>query len=311
MSTADASGAAVSPATRDEGLEKRPGFRRRMVNAATSRVSEIIKNDVDSTVYALKQSQKSWSWLYPFKGIGYFVCHKTLWGPFVRNLPSLILVSSVVLAFTFTVVWVPTMAVAFFLTGPLAIISATISTLSLSATIIQSIAVTYILPMSLVDVFDATLVLKGHVDLVKVGREVRPAVRADGRNVLGRMGTVWRRPLNAFRFDAVFRKLVYLPLNMIPLAGPGLSVIMQARSGGGECHDRYFQLKGWRHEYTNAYIRLNGGSYGMFALVDSLLSIIPFASIMFRYTTTVGAALWAADIEQDKVHMVLPEVDVD
>ncbi|KAL1900799.1 hypothetical protein Cpir12675_000813 [Ceratocystis pirilliformis] len=295
----------------DVSENKKPGFRRRMVNGASTRITQIIKDDVNSTVDAIKQSHESRSWLYPLKGVIYFACHKSLWSPFVRNLPSLMLVSSVVLAFTFGVVWVPTMAVAFFLTGPLAMISATISTLALSATIIQSIAMTYILPMPLVDVFDATLVLQGHMDLVNAGRQVKPALRGDGHNVLDRMGAVWKWPLRAFSLNAAFRKLVYIPLNMIPIAGPGISVIMQARTGGGECHDRYFQLKGWRDKYTNTFVRANSGSYGMFALVDNLLSIIPFASIMFRYTTTVGAALWAADIEKKRVRMVLPEIDVD
>ncbi|PHH52018.1 hypothetical protein CFIMG_004059RA [Ceratocystis fimbriata CBS 114723] len=307
MSATDVSSAPqpVPPNLNSDAPEnKKPGFRRRMVNGASTRITQIVKDDVNSTVDAIQQSKESGSWLYPLKGVIYFAFHKSLWSPFVRNLPSLMLVSSVVLAFTFSVVWVPTMAVAFFLTGPLAMISATISTLALSATIIHSIAMTYILPMSLVDVFDATLVLQGHMDLVNAGRQVKPALRGDGQNVLDRMGAVWKWPLRAFSLDAAFRKLVYIPLNMIPIAGP-------ARTGGGECHDRYFQLKGWRDKYTNAFVRANSGSYAMFALVDNLLSIIPFASIMFRYTTTVGAALWAADIEEKRVRMVLPEIDVD
>ncbi|KAL2886854.1 hypothetical protein HOO65_060684 [Ceratocystis lukuohia] len=181
MSATDVSSAPqpVPPNLNSDAPEnKKPGFRRRMVNGASTRITQIV----------------------------------------------------VVLAFTFSVVWVPTMAVAFFLTGPLAMISATISTLALSATIIHSIAMTYILPMSLVDVFDATLVLQGHMDLVNAGRQVKPALRGDGQNVLDRMGAVWKWPLRAFSLDAAFRKLVYIPLNMIPVAGPGISVIMQGKS---------------------------------------------------------------------------------
>jgi hypothetical protein len=42
---------------------------------------------------------------------------------------------------------------------------------------------------------------------------------------------------------------------------------------------------------------------GRFGLVATLLEMIPLASMFFTYTNTVGAALWAADIESMNTSM--------
>ncbi|KAK6414378.1 hypothetical protein LTR95_017744 [Oleoguttula sp. CCFEE 5521] len=39
-------------------------------------------------------------------------------------------------------------------------------------------------------------------------------------------------------------------------------------------------------------------AYASFGIVAVLLEMIPIAGIFFAYTNTVGAALWAADLEQ-------------
>jgi hypothetical protein len=39
-----------------------------------------------------------------------------------------------------------------------------------------------------------------------------------------------------------------------------------------------------------------------FGVVAVLLELVPLASILFSFTNTVGAALWAADIEKGHVN---------
>jgi hypothetical protein len=43
-------------------------------------------------------------------------------------------------------------------------------------------------------------------------------------------------------------------------------------------------------EYTDQYFRLG--------IASCVLEMVPFASILFSFTNTVGAALWAADLEK-------------
>ena len=47
-----------------------------------------------------------------------------------------------------------------------------------------------------------------------------------------------------------------------------------------------------------------------FGVVAALLEMVPIASIVFAFTNTVGAALWAADMETGKVdeHGTSPEL---
>ncbi len=40
---------------------------------------------------------------------------------------------------------------------------------------------------------------------------------------------------------------------------------------------------------------------GSFGVAATLLELVPVASILFAFTNTVGAALWAADIEKGNV----------
>lgn len=37
-----------------------------------------------------------------------------------------------------------------------------------------------------------------------------------------------------------------------------------------------------------------------FGITAQLLAMVPFANILFEFTTTCGAALWAADLEQQE-----------
>lgn len=85
---------------------------------------------------------------------------------------------------------------------------------------------------------------------------------------------------------------------------------------GPAAHARYFDLKKFSPEQRKSYLKQERGAYTaydlffllLFTLSDrhiahrfgtasSLLSLIPFASIPIQFTNTVGAALWAADIE--------------
>ena len=50
---------------------------------------------------------------------------------------------------------------------------------------------------------------------------------------------------------------------------------------------------------TNSWLLTN--IYPSFGVAAVLLELVPVASILFAFTNTVGAALWAADMEKGKV----------
>jgi len=92
-------------------------------------------------------------------------------------------------------------------------------------------------------------------------------------------------------------------LNFIPVVGTLAFILLQGRFRGNSVHDRYFQLKRWSSSQKKAWLEAHAGSYAGFGTVATLLEIIPFASIFFSFTNTVGAALWAADIEAKENEM--------
>jgi len=96
---------------------------------------------------------------------------------------------------------------------------------------------------------------------------------------------------------------MYLPLNFIPVVGTVLFVGIQGKARGRAVHTRYFQLKKWTDSERESFLNEHSGPYTAFGTVATLLELIPVASILFAFTNTVGAALWAADIEKSQGEM--------
>lgn len=70
------------------------------------------------------------------------------------------------------------------------------------------------------------------------------------------------------------------------------------RRQGPTYHSRYFQLKNYTAAQRDAFVDRNKPKYMAFGTAATLLQLIPGASILFMYTNTVGAALWAAELER-------------
>lgn len=205
-----------------------------------------------------------------------------------------------------------------FTSGPIAAISAGLLTLSESSTLTTTLAKIFLVQDALIDTFDGTLLSKhGTHDLVGQGRQVK----ASGSDPISKLGKIIKRPFEKYTPTALIRYLMFLPLNAIPVVGTVIFVVLQGRKAGPTAHDRYFQLKGWNNEQRQKHIEQFSGAYtryvksasssltvtwGLsrrrsFGVVAVLLELIPVASIFFAFTNTVGAALWAADLEKGEV----------
>ena len=219
-----------------------------------------------------------------------------------------------VTTFMFVFTYLPQMAVMAFTSGPLAAISAAFLVLSESSTLFTILSKTFLIEDALIDTFDGVLLSKNITNLVSEGRQIKA-----GSGVMGKLGKLTKKPFEKFTPTAIIRYFMYLPLNFIPVVGTVMFVVLQGRKAGPAAHSRYFQLKQWnssqrrRHveEYQAAYTRYNFCpllskgesllkeiSFGVTAVV---LELVPLASILFAFTNTAGAALWAADIEMGKV----------
>lgn len=151
------------------------------------------------------------------------------------------------------------------------------------------------------DAFDATLMLKGHESLVSGGREIKAPARAG--NVLARLGgLVGMSKRNSFNsggstVDGIIRSLLYLPLNFIPVVGTFAFFALKGKRMGQYALDRYFELKGYSAQEREEWLNAHEGDYISFGVAASVLEMVPFASFIFTCTNTVGAALWASNVE--------------
>jgi len=200
----------------------------------------------------------------------------------------------------FIFAYLPQLAVLVFVNGPLAAFTTILLTLSESSTIITVLSKNFLVQDALIDTFDGVLVARGKAGVLSEGRELKAGNFNDPMKKLGKL---IKSPFEKFAPKALIRYVLYLPLNFIPVVGTVIFVLLQGKSRGNSVHARYFQLKKWSKSETEAWLKENTGPYTAFGTVATLLELIPVASILFSFTNTVGAALWAADIENNDTTM--------
>lgn len=247
-----------------------------------------------------KAATKSGSYLYPIKGIFYLLNHRCLWKPMLSKLAPTMTLSIGVISFMFIFTYLPQLAVLVFLNGPLAALTTILLTLSESSTLINFVSKTLLLQDAQIDTFDGVLLARNHTAIVSEGRQLKAG---NFNDPIGKLGKLLKSPFEKFTPKALVRYVMYLPLNFIPIVGTVMFVLLTGRSRGNSVHSRYFQLKNWSHSQREEWLKENTAAYTAFGTVATLLELIPVVSIFFSFTNTVGAALWAADIEANHTAM--------
>jgi uncharacterized protein involved in cysteine biosynthesis len=221
-----------------------------------------------------------------------------LWKPLMQRLAPTMTVSVGVVTAMFVLTYIPQLAIMVFVNGPLAVFTTVALILSESSTIISIISRNYIFQDALLDTFDGTLVAKGQTNIVQGGRELK-----SGSDPIQKLGKILKNPFERFSPKALIRYVMYLPLNLIPVVGTVIFILLQGRNRGRSVHGRYFQLKNWSSSQQSEWLKEHAGPYTGFGIVATLLELVPFANIFFTFTNAVGAALWAADIESKGTEM--------
>lgn len=268
------------------------------VDKVKEKAKEVAMEDFQKAKAIAFQAASSGSYLYPIKGIFFFLRNRTLWSPLASKiLPTLGLAVGVVI-FMFTFTYLPQVGLMFFTNGPLAPFTTILLILSESATITNILSRNFIVQDAIIDTFDATLLARNSTNLVSQGREIK-----GGNDPVGRLGKIAKKPFEKFTIKALVRYLMYLPLNFIPVVGTAFFIFIQGRNKGKAAHSRYFNLKGWKQSDIENFTTEHVGPYTAFGAMATLLELVPVASILFGFTNTVGAALWAADIERGGTEM--------
>ncbi|KAI5858160.1 hypothetical protein BZA05DRAFT_457104, partial [Tricharina praecox] len=254
-------------------------------------VRDTVKTEAAGVTSLGKQAIESGTYLYPIKGILYFFTHRQLWKPLTSRLLPLLTLSAGVVVPMFLFTYIPQSFILQFVNGPLAWISTIALVLSESAAIITALSKSFLIDDALIDTFDLVLMSENQTSLVKNGRELKSSG--------GGLGKLLKRPFAKFSPQAIIKYFLYLPLNFVPVVGTVIFLLAQVgRAQGPTYHSRYFQLKSYTQSQKNTFIERNKPKYLGFGTVATLLQLVPGASILFLYTNTVGAALWAVELER-------------
>lgn len=195
----------------------------------------------------------------------------------------------------FVVTYLPQAAILTFVDGPIAFVNAAMLVLSESSTLILLISRWWWIDDAAVEVFDAVLVQQNQTALVAAGREIRPMRSSDP---ISKLGKRLKKPFGDGLVKSLIRYVVLLPLNFIPVVGTMVFFVLNARNVGPAHHARYFQLKGFSETERKDWVKRNQGGYVGFGLACVLLNLVPIVNIVFAFTHTVGAALWAVKLEK-------------
>lgn len=122
--------------------------------------------------------------------------------------------------------------------------------------------------------------------------EAPDAVKALGKPTSSAVYTPWS-------VKQMVELVVFLPLNLIPVVGTPAFILITGSRLGKLAHHRWFQLRGLNKQETKAEIRKRSWEYLWFGTVAMVLELIPVLSLFFLLTTTAGAAMFAARLEEE------------
>ena len=235
---------------------------------------------------------------YPGQGFLYFIVRKQCWQYFFTHLKPLFIVAIVVY-----ILAIPISLILVLATGGM-ILTVLPSILQSCNFIINFINKSIILPKILHKLFDCIVhehikdqygyqynklprgvlnpYLPGFYGETILGRTIRTSIR------LG--GPIWW----------IMKLILCFLVNMIPIVGPLLVIIIRADASGFGKHKRYFHLKGYSAAQIHYVWVHRWGQYFAFGFVALLMESIPVMGYLFVFTNVIGAAYWAVDIEREQ-----------
>lgn len=179
--------------------------------------------------------------------------------------------------------------------GPAAWFNAAFLVLGEGAAIVAILFEAFFVDETMVDIFDAVLINEGLSDMVEQARTVDTnagnSVKALGKPVISSVYA-------PFNLRQIVEFIILLPLNLIPIIGVPIFLVLTGYRAGPFQHWRYFKLLGLSKKERQDYIRKRQMKYTWFGTVHLLLQLVPVLSMLFLLTTAAGSALWAVQMEK-------------
>lgn len=231
---------------------------------------------------------------YP-QGIYYFFAHPFLYPLLRARLIPCLLLSLFVLSNLFVWTYLPQAAfLAIFHGRDLAWINGAFLVLGEGAAIVALLFEAFFVDETLVDVFDAVLVNENAAYLLEGSR----ALDMEAENPVKMLG----KPLvpavySPFSLRQILEFILFLPLNLIPVVGIPLFLLLTGYRAGPLHHWRYFKLRGLTKKERRRFVEKGKLRYTWFGTAALLLQLIPVLSMLLLLTTAAGSALWVVNYE--------------
>ncbi|KAK6508409.1 hypothetical protein TWF506_010502 [Arthrobotrys conoides] len=237
--------------------------------------------------------------LYPVRGIIYLYYNPILWRVIRGRIIPCLILSLCVTIVLFMLLYIPLAAIMSFLTGPIALLNAAVTILTLAANLNSALCEGFLLEQSLINMFDAVLLLEHHHELVDEGQEVI----TNAPDVVASLGEFKVPTSLRPQWKAIFEFIFFSPVSFIPIVGPFIFLAIQGNRAGPIAHYWYFRLKKMDKRQQKAFIKNYHWSYLNFGTMAIGLQFIPMLSILVAFTNAIGAALWAIRLEyREKKH---------
>ena len=258
------------------------------------------------------------SGLYPIKGLLYFVFHPTLFKSCLNLVLRLFLIS----AAAFAVLWITTYHLQFLLLSRLFGTGFLGRCAVLAALLAEAIVPVYALSERFIRtvrnrLFDTVLKQQGVAHLGALSSKEKTSLRATNaqderwEQEQGRKwGLLWKvftyltsTFLQPSATESSFRQYVRMactfPINSLMPIGPILYAYLNGFGSAATLMDHYVVQKAVsKPADREAIYQANKNNFRMFGAVVLALNLLPVANWLFLFTNTVGAALWAADMEK-------------
>lgn len=181
--------------------------------------------------------------------------------------------------------------------GPLAWVNGAFLVLGEGAAIVALIFEAFLVDETLVDVFDAVLINEGLENFVATSRVLNP----DQDDPVKQLGKPTKPAIySPFSFRQIVEFIFLLPLNLIPIAGTPIFLVLTGYRAGPFHHWRYFKLLDLSKKERKIFVKRRQLRYTWFGMVALLLQLIPVLSMLFLLTTAAGSALWVVKLEEKR-----------
>ncbi|PSR92352.1 hypothetical protein BD289DRAFT_481098 [Coniella lustricola] len=232
---------------------------------------------------------------FPLRGFWYFLRHRELWPLWTGRLLPLSVISLLVYLILFSFAYLPQVGLLAIWQGRGAWLSALILTLGEGQIVIQALFEGFFVDECRVDVFDATLINEGLVDLIAPNRVLFP-YSTNSVKMLGKPTS--RAEYAPWSCVQIIELVICLPLNLIPVVGaPAYIIITGSRLGKLSFH-RWYKLRGLTRAQRKLEAKKYAWDFVWFGTVAMVLELVPLLAFFFLLTTTTGCALWVAKLEK-------------